>query len=141
MLALDLRGRGGRRTAGLLALASSLALLLARGDLRLELRHGAGDRRLDQLAIERAVDDDRRRALELDHHAGSTGLVHLALIEPHVDVARIAIENAGQLPGALLRRLRLLPELERRDLVAVDATAQMRGEHLAVGAAQRAVEH
>ncbi len=141
VLALCLRGRVRGRPAALLALAGGLALLLARGDLGLQLGHGAGDRRLDQLAVQRAVDDDRRRALELDHHARGAGLVDLAVVEPHVDVVGVAVQRAGQLAGALIRRLGLLAELELGDLVAVDAAAQVFGEHLAVALAQRAVEH
>ena len=64
------------RVRGLLARARGLLLLGGRGGLGVELVVGALDRGLDELAVERAVDDDRPAgAVELDQHAGCARLV------------------------------------------------------------------
>jgi hypothetical protein len=65
---------GDRHPARLAFLGRGRLLLRCRGSLRLEVVMGALDRRLDELAVQRAVDDDRPpRSVELDQHAGGPG--------------------------------------------------------------------
>jgi hypothetical protein len=70
--------RVGGRLAGALGL---LPLLGGRGGLDGELVDGSLERALDELAVERPVDDDRPASLELDQHAGRSGLVDVGLAE------------------------------------------------------------
>ena len=74
----------GERIRGLasaLAVAAGLALGGLVGDRASQLGDGPRDRLLDQLAIQRAVDDERRAVLELDHHAGGARLVDVLVGE------------------------------------------------------------
>ena len=87
-----------------------------------------------------AVNDQRPAALELDHHPGGAGLVDLRLAEADVGAVGVAVELAGELDRSLIQRLGLLAQPQRGDVVRVDA-AEVRGEHLAVGLAQRGVQH
>jgi hypothetical protein len=76
---LLLAPRVGDRIRGPLTVAAAVGLLLrgALSDLDLELVDGTGDRLLDQLPIQRPIDDQRVAAVELDHHAGGARLVDL----------------------------------------------------------------
>jgi hypothetical protein len=104
---------------------------------------GALDRGLDELAVERAIDDDRPSgAVELDQHPSRTRLVGVLVGE--ADLRRavgVAIELLVQLVGLLVELLRLLAEPQIRNRAAT-RRVQVGGEHLAVTAVrQRGVEH
>jgi hypothetical protein len=72
----------GDRVRGLLGRAGGGLLLGGRCGLGVELVVGALDRGLDELAVQRAVDDDRPpRSVELDQHAGGARLVHVGVGE------------------------------------------------------------
>ena len=102
------------------------------GGLGLELVVGALDRRLDQLAVQRAVDDDRPAALELDQHAGGARPVDVGLGEPDRRRAvGVAVELLVQLRGVRVELVGLLAQLELGDLVRA-GRAQVGGEHVAV---------
>jgi hypothetical protein len=66
--------RDGDQVRRRLAGARGLLLLGGGLGLGLQLVVGAPDRDLDELAIERPVDDDRPAAVELDQRPGGTGL-------------------------------------------------------------------
>jgi hypothetical protein len=85
--------------------ARRLLLLGRRRRLALELGVGALDRLLYELAVERAVDDDRPAALELDQRAGGARLVDVLLGETHGRRAvGVAVELAVQLLGLRVGR-------------------------------------
>ena len=93
---------------------------------------GALDRALDQLAVQRAVDDDRPAALELDQHAGGARLVDVLVGE--ADLRRavgVAVELLVQLLGLRVELLGLLAQPQLGDLVRARGV-QVGGEHLAV---------
>ena len=103
---------------------------------------GALDRLLDELAVERAVDDDRPAVLELDQHAGGARLVDVLLAEAHGRRAvGVAVELAVQLLGLRVQLLGLLAQPQLGDLVRA-RRVQVGGEHLVVaGVGERGVEH
>ena len=68
-------GRRSTGSAGCLLARAVFFSLAAAVALACEVVVGALDRALDELAVERAVDDDRPAALELDQHAGGARLV------------------------------------------------------------------
>ena len=118
------------------------ALLLggALGDPRLELGDGAGDRLLDQLPVQRR---GRRSAAQPRSNSITTPAARAWSTSPRRSGRRRRRRSGqagGQLDRALIQRLGLLAEPQRGDVVAVDA-AEVRGEHLAVGLAQRGVQH
>src|SRR3954470_21466438 len=101
----------GDRVDWLLGRAGGLLVLGGRGRLGVELVVGALDRGLDELAVQRTVDDDRPAALKLDQHAGRSGLVDVLVGE--TDLRRsvgVAIELLVQLRGPLVELLGLLPQ-------------------------------
>ena len=101
---------------------------------------GPGDGLLDQLAVERAVGDDRRAALELDQHAGGARLVDVGLLEPdRRRPVRVAVELLVQLLGLAVGGLGLLAEPQLGDVVAADRV-QVGRERRAAAAAQRLAE-
>jgi hypothetical protein len=71
----------GDRVDRLRGRAGGLLLLGGRGRSGVELVVGALDRGLDELAVQRTVDDDRPAALKLDQHAGRSGLVDVLVVE------------------------------------------------------------
>ena len=110
--------------------------------LGLELVIGALDRALDELAVQRAVDDDRPALLELDQHAGGARLVDVGVGEPDLRRAvGVAVELLVQLLRLGVELLGLLAQSQLGDLVRAGAV-QVGGEHLAVaGVRERGVEH
>jgi hypothetical protein len=113
------------RVGGLPAGASGLLLLRCRGGLGLELVVGALDRALDELAVQRPVDDDRpARSIELDQHAGGARLVDVGVGEPDLRRAvGVAVALAVQLLGLGVELLGLLP---RRSSAISRAPAECR---------------
>ena len=103
---------------------------------------GALDGDLDELAVQRAVDDDRPAALELDQHPGGARLVDVRVGE--ADLRRavgVAVQLLVQLLGLRVELLGLLAEPQLGDLVRAGAV-QVGGEHLAVaGVGEGGVEH
>ncbi len=119
-----------------------LALLLSCRGFRSQLHGRALDRLLAQLPVDGAVGDDRRAAVELDEHAGGARLVDVLLAEAdRRSAVRVAVDPLGQ-PGRLLEQLLgPLPQLQRGNLVGVEA-GEVSGEHTsAVVGAQRGVNH
>jgi hypothetical protein len=83
-------GLGIDRPAGRLG---RLAFLRDLGHPGSQVVDGPLDRLLGQLPVQRPVDDVRPGVLELDQHAGSAGLVNVALREPDRRRAvRVAVE-------------------------------------------------
>jgi hypothetical protein len=103
---------------------------------------GALDRALDELAVERAVDDDRPALLELDQDAGCARLIDVAVGE--ADLGRavgVAVELLVQFLRVGVELLGLLAEAELGDLAPAGGV-QVGGEDLAVaGVRERGVEH
>jgi hypothetical protein len=125
-----------------LAAVGGLLLLGDGRDLRVQLVVGAPDGALDEFAVERAVDDDRPAAIELDQHRGGASLVDVGVGEPD---RRQAVSVAVQLPVQLLRLavelLSLLAQPQLADIVRA-RRVQVGGEHPAVaGIGQGGVEH
>ena len=137
-LALGHGERVGRRRGG------PLGLLVLGDRLRfgVQVVVGALDRGLDELAVERAVDDDRPSVLELDQHAGGARPVDVLVGEPHRRRAvGVAVELLVQLLGVRVELLGLLAQPQLVDLGRARGV-QVGGEHLAVaGVRERGVEY
>jgi hypothetical protein len=129
------------RVHGLVGRAGGLLLLCGRGGLGLEVVVGALDRGLDELSVERAVNDDRPAALELDQHSRGARLVDVLVAEAHLRrPVGVAVELPVERFGQLVELLGLLAQAQLGDLAAAGAV-QVGREHLAVTAVgQRGIE-
>ena len=91
----------GSRRLGLALLGDALAQFLGR----------PRDRLLGQLAIQRAVGDDRRAAVQLDQDAGGAGLVDVGLGEAERGRSvGVAVKLTVQLLGLLDERVGVLAQ-------------------------------
>ena len=126
-----------------LAGAGGLALALlgrALGRAGAQVLDGARHRRLDELAVDAAV-EDHLRAVELQQHAGGARLVELGLAEPdRRRPVRVAVQLAVQRLGLRVERGRLLAQLQLGDLVLVQRAAGQLGEQHA-GAVREHLAH
>jgi hypothetical protein len=100
--------------------AGALGLALV-GDARPQALGGAGDRLLAQLAVQRPVDDDRRRAVQLDQHAGGAGLVDVGLAEANRRrPVGVTVDLLVQLLSLGDERVGLLAQPQRLQIAVVD---------------------
>ena len=120
-VAFALRDRHG--VGGRLADAGGRLLLRRRGGLGLQVVVGALDRGLGELAVQRAVDDDRPpRSVELDQHASGTRPVDVGVGEPDLGRAvGVAVELLVQLLGLNVELLGLLAQAQLGDLAGARA--------------------
>ena len=107
-LTASLRNRvirlAARPTAILLALLVQLCRFLA------QLFDRALDRTLHELAVQRSVDDDRSRPLELDEDGGGTGLIDIVVREPdRRGTVGVPVDLLVQLLGLDVQLLGFLP--------------------------------
>jgi hypothetical protein len=129
-VALPLRDRDG--VGGLLAGAGGLLLLRRRGGLGLEAVVGALDRCLGELAVERAIDDDRPALLELDQDAGGARLIDVRVGEADLGRAvSVAVDVRVQFLCVGVELLGLLAQAQLGDLARAGAVP-VGGEHLGV---------
>ena len=110
------------------------AVELAGGLRAVEVVVGALDRGLDELAIQRAVNDDRPAALELDQHTRRARLVDVLVADAQLRRAVcVAVGLLVERFGLLVELLGLLAQAQLGDLLAAGAV-QVGSEHFAVTA-------